>query len=97
MTEIRSVIVAAMKDRGFSDRKSRDIAFHMTDWIGEFIELKKFYEAPEKLSSEEISILLSNFLIHVPAHVAAAAKLVTDSPVRDVFGLGAVSETKVVR
>ena len=31
------------------------------------------------------------FLVHVPAHVAAAGKLITGLPVEDVFNVGAIS------
>ncbi|WP_372982666.1 hypothetical protein [Marinobacter sediminum] len=97
MTGISPAIVKAMKSRGLSEKKARDIAFHMTDWLMDFVDLKEFFEAPDKLSTEEVSRLLINFLVHVPAHVAAAAKLATDEPVTDVFGIGAVSEKKAGR
>ncbi len=88
MNDMYSAIEIAMKEKGFSDEASRDIAFHMTDWLSDFVALQQFFEAPEELSADEIFNLLTNFLVHVPAHVAAAAKLVTDEPVRDVFGVG---------
>lgn len=97
MKNIYSAIEMAMREKGFSVEASRDIAFHMTDWLSDFAELQQFFMAPDKLTSDEILYILTNFLVHVPAHVAAAAKLVTSEPVTDVFGLGAVSEGKIGR
>ncbi len=85
-------IEKAMKEMDFTDEKAHDIAFHMTDWLSDMAELQQFYETPDKLSHDEISDLLMGFLLHVPNHIAAASKLISDFPVTDVFGVGAVSE-----
>jgi hypothetical protein len=37
--------------------------------------------------------LLIQFLVHAPNHLAAASKMLTDIPVTDVFGVGALEET----
>ncbi|MCF6287768.1 MAG: hypothetical protein L3J53_00840 [Proteobacteria bacterium] len=68
-----------------------DAVFHMTDWLDDLKEWHSFCEKPESLSNEELQDLLMGFLVHVPAHVAAASKLITGLPVKDVFGVGATS------
>ena len=55
---------------------------------------KVFYENPESVDTEAVGVTVMQFLIHAPAHVAAASKLVTGLPVSDVFGIGATSEDK---
>jgi len=66
----------------------------MTDWLSDLKEWNNFCENPESLNPEELSDLVIAFLVHVPAHVAAAGKIVTGLPVTDVFGVGAISEEK---
>lgn len=68
-----------------------DVAFHMTDWLSDLEACVKFFRAPDDFTPDQVNALLSAFLIHVPNHLAAAAKLYIDSPVSDVFGVGAVS------
>jgi hypothetical protein len=71
-----------------------DVAFHMTDWLGDLEKLVEFYEKPDEFSSEQLSDLLYAFLIHVPHHVTAAAKLLLDIHVTDVFGVGVIDTDK---
>jgi len=66
-----------------------DVAFHMTDWLGDLKEWHSFCENPDSLSVEEVQELLMKYLVHVPAHLAAASKLVTGEPVEDIFDVGA--------
>ena len=71
-------------------RGSDDIALQMTDWLD---DLERYYQScnsPEAYRPEEIESLLMDILVRFPNHVAAAAKLLVDVPVSDVFGLGAV-------
>lgn len=70
--------------------ESADVAFYMTDWLGDLDRLVQFYSAPEQFSDQEIHRLLVNFLVHVPNHVAAGAALLADCPVSDIFQVGAV-------
>ena len=71
-----------------------DAVFHMTDWLEDLNAWHTFCENPGSLSNDELQNLLMEFLVHVPAHVAAAGKLITGLPVEDVFEVGAVSESK---
>lgn len=61
---------------------------------GELQRYVKFCQAPESLSPEELDGLLLRFLIHVPNHIAAAAKLYADMPVSDVFEVRATQPTE---
>ena len=69
-----------------------DIAFHMTDWLNNLEAYVRFCAEPQSMSDEEISQMLTEFLVHVPNHVAAASKLLTGIPVTDIFNVGATSE-----
>lgn len=62
----------------------------MTDWLSDLKEWSEFCHNPSALSDDEVLDLLTGFLCHVPGHVAAAAKLTIDQPVRDIFDVGAV-------
>jgi hypothetical protein len=62
----------------------------MTDWLDELSKLYAFFQAPDRLKPQEVEDLLLAFLIHAPNHVAAASKLMTGTPITDVFDVGAV-------
>lgn len=70
---------------------ARDAAFHMTDWLNDLSAFVAFCEAPELRTAEQVNEMLLAFLLHVPNHIAAAAKLYAGYPVRDIFSVGAVS------
>jgi len=83
-------VKASALKRGLSNQEARDSGFHMVDWLDDFEAFHSFCENPESVSDEELDKMLTNFLIHVPNHLAAAAKIYADSPVSDIFGVGAV-------
>ena len=74
--KIEASIVVALNEFYMQPSEINDVAFHMTDWLGDLKEWHEFCENTESLSEEEIQELLMKFLAHVPAHVAAASKLV---------------------
>lgn len=85
----------ARTEMNLSESVACDVAFHMTDWLNDLEKFHRFCQSPSALSSEELSDLRMDFLVHVPNHVAAAGKLYTGFPVADVFKVGATSrETK---
>ena len=86
---IREVI---RHEADFPDAVLDDIAFHLTDWLDDLEAYSRFCAEPSSMSDEEISQMLTDFLIHVPNHVAAASKLLTGVPVTDIFKVGATSE-----
>lgn len=92
--EIRQCITrAVLAESALSAQTADDVAFHMTDWVGDLEALVEFFEQPEAFSTEQISKRLHNFLVHAPNHLAAAAKLYADCPVADIFDVGAVVDS----
>ena len=75
-----------------SPEAADDVAFHMTDWLNDLAAYLQLCAEPDKRSDAEVSELLTDFLVHVPNHLAAAGKLYTGIPVTDVFQVGATSE-----
>jgi len=69
---------------------SREVAFHMTDWLGDLDLLCDLFRRPGSFTDEQAAEVLEGFLIHAPNHVAAAAKLARDEGVADIFEVGAV-------
>ena len=92
--KIEKALYRAFKDLDLNCESIDDAVFHMTDWLSELQNLNAFYENPESLTPEKSSELIMAFLVHAPAHIAAASKLVTGLPVSDVFNFGATSEGK---
>jgi hypothetical protein len=66
-----------------------DLAFHLSDWRADAAFLLALHLAPERFTAEEVKEGVTQFLVHAPNHVAAAAKL-SGWPVEDVFGIGAL-------
>ncbi|MDF1869574.1 MAG: hypothetical protein P1U30_04210 [Phycisphaerales bacterium] len=87
--EVWNRIGQAALNRGHSAKVASDVAFHMLDWHEDLTRLVAFLESPSECSTKELDSLLSDFLIHVPNHIAAAAKLYTECGVQDIFGVGA--------
>ena len=77
-------------DEPRSPQTTYDIAFHMTDWLRDLESFHQFCSSPSAYTPEQIQCVLYDFLCHVPNHVAAAAKLLADHPVSDIFEVGAV-------
>ena len=73
-----------------NEKDAQDVVFHLMDWRGDMERWNRFLENPQGFSYKEIHGILVNFLIHAPNHMAAAAKLYVDCPVKDIFGVGAV-------
>ena len=61
-----------------------EIAFHMVDWETDAAFLVAFLLFPERFTREELQAATEMFLIHVPAHVMAAARL-AGHEVKDIF------------
>lgn len=93
--EIRSSLKKAFLEMELDQEKIDDAIFHLLDWLPDLKKWNKFCEDPTSHTPKEMSSILIEFLVHVPAHLAAASKLVTDMPVADVFGIGATSEEKI--
>ncbi|PCI08237.1 hypothetical protein COB72_08645 [bacterium] len=83
-------IKASALKRGLSKQEAFDSGFHMVDWLDDLEAFYSFCQNPDSFSDDELETMLINFLIHVPNHLAAAAKIYADSPVSDIFGVGAI-------
>jgi hypothetical protein len=85
--DITSTITAALTNSE-SDvteiLQADEIAFHLTDWNADAAFLVALHLFPERFTAEEIREGVQNFLIHVPHHVIAAARLGGHS-VEDIF------------
>jgi hypothetical protein len=91
---VRRQIEAALAEAGWGSAESRsEVGFHMTDWIDGLEDLYRHYQDPAGRDAESTMELLIQFLVHAPNHLAAASKMLTDIPVTDVFGVGALEET----
>lgn len=85
------IIAIAQSEAQLEPGIARDVAFHMTDWLNDLGAFVEFCRAPGSLTAAQVNEMLIAFLVHVPNHVAAAAKLYADSPVSDIFDVGAVA------
>lgn len=79
-------------DRPLTPRQQHDILFHITDCLSDFCKLADFCESPDQYAAEEVTDLLTGILCHVPNHLAAAAKLLLNQPIEDIFEVGVFSE-----
>jgi hypothetical protein len=90
--QLRDRIAQVFGEAVDSLESAQDIAFHMTDWDSDLIELVELYQHPQKLSDDEFEIAIYKFLAHVPNHLAAAKKLAGLGPIEDVFQVGVLEE-----
>ena len=89
---LRTRLEEALREAEYD--RSEEIAFHMTDWVGDLDELMKLYGSWAQYDNDKIIEIIMAFLIHVPNHVAAASKLMLDIPVQDIFEVGATKESE---
>lgn len=89
INQINTAIIKALSGRDYApDERRIDIAFHMTDWLNDLEAWREFCQDPASLKPEAVEELLMGFLIHVPAHIAAARKLMLGFAMEDVFQVG---------
>jgi hypothetical protein len=69
-----------------------EIAFHLTDWNADAAFIVALHLFPERFTPAEIEAAVDLFIVHVPNHVAAAAKL-AGHPVEDIFEVGALDRS----
>ena len=55
--------------------KADEMAFHLVDWNSDAAFLVAFMLFPERFTPEELRAAVNMFLVHVPAHVMAAARI----------------------
>src|SRR5689334_17415764 len=69
------------------EERAREVGFHLADWGADAGFLVALHLFPERFTRDEIEAGLTDFLIHVPNHVAAAAHL-AGWPIEDIFEIG---------
>lgn len=74
LTEAREATRKALR-RTYGDEGSRNLAFHLMDWTFDAAFLLALAMFPEKFSRREIEDGIDLLIVHVPNHVAAAAKI----------------------
>lgn len=85
--DIRDTIVDALTIAGATEDQALqvdEIAFHLADWNSDAAFLVALHLFPERFTAEEIEAAVDMFLVHVPAHVIAAARL-AGHPTEDIF------------
>ncbi len=65
----------------------------MVDWGDDLLSLARVYQHPDRYTDEEIYEEVVRFVVHAPAHLAAALFIILGYPVEDIFELGAVKGT----
>jgi hypothetical protein len=75
---------AVRSKSGYSKKVARHIGFNVADWQAEAAFLVALHLFPERFTDAEIDAAVISMLVHVPAHVIAAAKLAGHST-EDIF------------
>jgi|SRR5690242_5071459 len=81
--DVHSAIAAALSS-DIRDEVADEIAFHMVDWSYDAAFIVALHLFPERFTPEEIEAGVGLFLVHAPAHIIAAARLMGYST-DDVF------------
>ena len=62
-------------DRAYGREAASNLAFHLVDWTGDAAFIMALCMFPEQFTGNEIREGVDLLLVHVPNHVAAAAKI----------------------
>ena len=84
---ITSTVTAALSSTDATEEQilhADQIAFHLTDWNSDAAFIVALHLFPERFTPEEIEAAVDMFLVHVPSHVIAAARL-AGHPTEDIF------------
>lgn len=88
--QIRSRLIEVFeRETEMPPEVAAELAFHLTDWLTDLDDLASLY-ASDTWDPEAAQALLMRFIVHVPAHLAAAYRILMDEPLTDVFKIGAV-------
>jgi len=78
------IATAVSCESGYPDAVAQSIGFNVSDWQADAAFLVALHLFPERFTDAEIDEGVRSLLIHVPAHVIAAARLAGHST-EDVF------------
>lgn len=80
---VHSAIASALSS-DIRNEVADEIAFHMVDWSYDAAFIVALHLFPERFTPEEIEAGIGLFLVHAPAHIIAAARMMGYST-DDVF------------
>ncbi len=86
----RDVLTSALS-ADYAPDTAQEIAFHLVDWHSDAAFMMAVHLFPERFTPEELLVGADMLLIHVPNHLAAAAKL-AGHPIQDVFEVGVLDD-----
>ena len=89
--ETRETLATALS-ADYPPDKARELAFHLADWHTDAAFILAVHLFPERFTAEELCAGAAMLLVHVPNHLAAAAKL-SGNPVSDIFEVGIFEDT----
>ena len=60
-------------------RENRELfAFHMSDWLDDYLDLKTLVESPQSTDADDAAEVVARFLYHVVPHTTEAGRLLLD-------------------
>ena len=80
---VNDVIREALKEE-YDILVADEIGFHLVDWNADAAFLVALHLFPERFTGEDIRVGIQALLLHVPAHIRAAARL-AGHPCDDIF------------
>lgn len=81
---IGQIAKAIASQSGYANETAANIAINVADWQADAAFLVALHLFPERFSDQEIDEAVRSLLLHVPAHVIAAARL-AGHPTDDIF------------
>jgi hypothetical protein len=75
---------AVSEESGYPEKTGWEIGTHVADWQADAAFLVALHLYPERFTPGEIDAAVDSLLIHVPAHIIAAARLAGYST-EDIF------------
>ena len=86
--EVFKRLQRALVSDGLSERKARDIAFHMLDWLKDLDALHRIYRRITGMTDREVCGVVTGFLVHAAHHIDAAKFLYGLGAPSDLFNIG---------
>jgi len=81
---MEQIAKAVSAESGYSEEVGHYIGINVADWQADAAFLVALHLFPERFTDEEIDEAVRSLLIHVPAHIIAAARLAGHST-EDIF------------
>lgn len=78
--------IIAVERIGLSEAESVEFSFHMTDWMDDMQDLSETIRSGEDADNGKLYNSMLRFLLHAPAHIVAAATMMTGESRDEVCG-----------